>query len=200
MKNQLWSIQKESKLDEILSTGRLICTKNKHSKEWEKEYRWMTKQMEKRIGKPKDKNQYPIWAWYQHQDQENRKPDLRKSGHLPKGTKGIRIEFKKNENEALLSDFVLWHFPLCYKSIIASNKHDEIKFESKLKRLRLDKLNFKELPIKVQQEIEISWNRIFDMSFEDPYYTNSKNEKMIQACCWEIRAEEILKIDKFTAR
>ncbi len=200
MKLKLWTIQEENKIDEISSNGKLICTSNNYSKEWNKEYLWMVRQMKNRIGNPKVKEQYPIWAWYQHQDSNKPKTDLRKSGHLPSETKGIRIEFEKKENEVLLSDFVLWHFPLCYKSIIASNEQDANKFESKLKRLKLDKLNFAELPKKVQQEIEISWDRIFDMNFEKIYYAHPKNEKKIQACCWEIRAEEILKIDKFTAR
>ena len=98
----------------------------------------MMNQMEKRIGKSEIDNQYPIWAWYQHQDISKRRPDLRKSGHLPIGTAGVRIEFEKNYQQVLLSDFVLWHFPLSYKSIIAENKTEYHKFESKLHQLKLD--------------------------------------------------------------
>lgn len=200
MKLQLWTIQEESKIHELSSSGRIICTKNDHSKEWENEYQWMANQMEKRIGKPDVKNQYPIWAWYQYKDKENKRADLRKSGHLPKGTKGIRIEFKKDINEVLLSDFVLWHYPLSYKTFIASDEKELIKFEGKLKQLELDKVNFSELPTEIRNEIIGSWDKIFDLKFEEKYYTNKIDKKMIQACCWEIREEEIVKIDKFIAR
>jgi hypothetical protein len=53
MKIKLWSIQDVDKIDEIKSTGHLICLKNLFSKEWDDEYKWMIKQMEKRIGKIK---------------------------------------------------------------------------------------------------------------------------------------------------
>ncbi len=200
MKLKLWSIQEANKIDEINSTGKLVCTENKFSIDWDNEYKWMMNEMEKRIGSPDLDHQYPIWAWYQHQDINNRRPDLRRSGHLPNGTSGIRIEFEKNSEEVLLSDFVLWHFPLSYKSIIAENEFENDQFELKLDRLKLDKTEFKDLPAQIQLEIENSWHRIFDMEYENEYYTNPKNDKMIQACCWEIKQEEIVKIDKFTAR
>lgn len=156
--------------------------------------------MEQRIGNSEFKNQYPIWAWYQHQDANRRKPDLRRTGHLPAGTNGVRIEFEKNKNEVLISDFVLWHFPLCYKSIIAKNEREAKKFEFKLKKLKLDDKAFEDMPKEIQNEIESSWNKIIDMELDKKYFTKSRDEKMIQACCWEIKNEEIIKIDKFTAR
>ena len=200
MKMKLWSIQDPSKIDEIESTGRIICTENKYSIDWDDEYKWMVKQMVKRIGKSDIDNQYPIWAWYQHKNVNKKRPDLRRSGHLPNGIPGIRIEFEKKPKEVLLSDFVLWHFPLSYKSIIAKNETEYHKFESKLTKLKLDKTEFEDLPLNIQLEIENSWQRIFDMKYDNKFYTHSKDEKMIQACCWEIKREEIVKIDKFTAK
>ena len=199
-KMRLWSIQEASKIDVIKSTGKLICIENKYSIEWDNEYKWMTRQMKERIGFPNMENQYPIWAWYQHQDSKQKRPDLRKSGYLPSGTKGIRIEFEKEVENVVLSDFVLWHYPLSYKSIIANNEEECDKFELRLKTLNLDKTEYKDLPHKIQSEIDSSWHRIFDMDFENEYYTQTKEEKMIQACCWEIKENEIKKIDKFKAR
>ncbi len=127
-------------------------------------------------------------------------PDLCKRGHLPIGTDGIRIEFEKDKNEVLLSDFILWHYPLCYKSIIAQNKIERDKFELKLKNLKLDKSTFEGMPHQIQDEITESWENIFDLNFEYKYYTNKKDEKMIQACCWDIKDSEMVKIDRFKAR
>ena len=140
MKTKLWSIQQIDKLEEINSTGRLVCMANTFSKEWDNEYRWMATQMMNRVGQPENKDQYPIWAWYQYRDSIKMKPDLRGSGFLPTGTKGIRIEFEKDKDELLLSDFELWHFPLSYKSYIPENEAEMNRFEDKLKEQSLDKI------------------------------------------------------------
>lgn len=160
----------------------------------------MIKQMEKRIGKSEIQNQYPIWAWYQYDGVNKMKPDLRRKGHLPTGTDGIRIEFEKKINDVLLSDFVLWHYPLSYKSIIAESEIQEHKFEHKLEKLQLGNVKMEDMPKEIQDEIINSWEKIFDIDFEDPYYTSKINEKMIQACCWDIKESEIIKIEKFKAR
>lgn len=156
--------------------------------------------MTNRIGSPELKNQYPIWAWYQYRDSHHKKPDLRGNCYLPKGTNGIRIEFEKEINQVVLSDFVLWHYPLSYKSLIAQNEAENNNFELRLKKMKLDKTEYKQLHEIIKIEIEKSWERIFDMEFEDEYYTSKKDSKTIQACCWEIKEDEIIKIDKFKAR
>ncbi len=197
---RFWSIQAANKLDELKSTGKLICTDNNHFPEWSSGYKWMIRQMNEKIGLSKCKNQYPIWAWYQFEDSKHKKPDLRKSSHLPSGTSGIRIEFEKEIESVLLSDFFLWHYPLSYKSIIANNEKECNEFELRLKTLELDKTQFNDLPSGIQNEIEISWQRIFDMDFDNEYYTHPKENKKIQACCWDIKEKEIRRIDKFIAR
>jgi len=64
----------------------------------------------------------------------------------------------------------------------------------------LDDKAFEDMPKEIQNEIESSWNKIIDMELDKKYFTKSRDEKMIQACCWEIKNEKIIKIDKFTAR
>jgi hypothetical protein len=191
MKLKLWSIQFDYKLDELLSKGKIICVENKFDKYWDKEYRWMADQMAQKLGQPQYKNQYPVWAWYQHESDIKPRPDLRKSAHLPTGNKGIRIEFEKEDEEVLLSDFILWHFPLSYKSLIADNERANKRFDKKLRELGLDKTDFENLPHEIKLEIEDSWQKIFDMNFKSKYYTDVQSKKMIQACVWEISEEEI---------
>jgi hypothetical protein len=65
-------------------------------------YDWMVGQLEQRV-KNYPCNKYPIWAWY------HPKPDLRLSGHLPRGTSGVRVEFLVSSDRVLLSDFEAWH-------------------------------------------------------------------------------------------
>jgi len=202
MKLKLWSIQYEHKLYELEKLGKLICVDPNFSEDmnWETEYKWMTKKLTKKVGSSNQKNQSPIWAWYQYFNTTKPKPDLRKSGYLPSGEKGIRIEFEKKISEVLLSDFILWHWPLSYKSYIAKNNIDRIRFKLKLNNLSLSNVSFKNLPKNIKAEIEESWNKIFDLNYEYKYYTDKRNEKMIQACLWEINKDEIIKIDKFVAK
>ncbi|MFZ1790003.1 MAG: DUF3841 domain-containing protein [Saprospiraceae bacterium] len=200
MKLKLWSIQESYKLQEIESEGRLICLENKFSQDWDDEYKWMAKQMSVRLGKSEFENQYPIWSWYQYFDSKRPKPDLRLSAHLPRGTKAIRIEFEKSPTDVLLSDFIMWHFPLSYKSFIGNNRLDDNQFERNLKKLGLHKTEFAQLPEPIKTEIEMSWYKIFDMEFTNKDYTNAMAEKKIQACCWEIRKEEIIEITEFIAK
>jgi len=182
-KIKLWSIQHKDKLKELEANKFLICLENKYSKEWEKEYRWMANEMKNKIGLPKNKNQYPIWAWYQYHDSRHR-----------------RIEFEKPSNEVLLSDFILWHTPLSYKSYIGKNEEDHEQFEKKLRELKIENVTFLNLPNRIRSEIEKSWQRVFDMNFGDGDYADKKDEKMIQACCWQINENEIRKIEKFIAK
>jgi len=57
-----------------------------------------------------------------------------------------------------------------------------------------------ELPSRIQNEIRKSWLRIFDLDFEDDSFTCKSDEKRIQVCCWEIKNDDIIRIDKFIAR
>ncbi|UYZ73367.1 DUF3841 domain-containing protein [Moraxella bovis] len=50
-----------------------------------------------------------MWAWYHAHGANKPKPDLRKSGHLPKGERGVRIEFTLPKERVLLSNFDGWH-------------------------------------------------------------------------------------------
>ncbi len=100
----------------------------------------------------------------------------------------------------MLSDFVLWHFPLSYKSYIGDNGKDGRLFDKKLKQLGLYHKNFEELPLEIKAEIEASWQKIFDLDFEDSYWTSLKKDKAIQATFWELLESDIVKIDYFTAR
>lgn len=200
MKVTLWTIQSINFWND-LNEKKIICVKEDFiNPEWKSGYDWMKKQMEKRIGLPKSKNQYPVWAWYQYFNSKKRKPDLRQSSYLPPGTEGVRIEFTKDESEILLSDFNLWHYPLSYKGFIGSNEDEALMFERDFIVLGLENERFDTYPISIKKKIIKSWDKIFDMDFEDAYYTHPFNDKMIQATFWELRSDEIVKVKKFIAR
>lgn len=68
--------------------------------------------MSRRIGEPPLGVRYPVWAWFQYENERSRRPDLRRSAHGPSGTRAVLIEFDIAEDQVLLSDFDLWHYVL----------------------------------------------------------------------------------------
>lgn len=199
MKVKLWSIQDENGWKELNSKGILIAKEEFVPPEFKKGYDWLKIQMTQRIGKPKNSRQYPIWAWFQHDTKDKKRPDLRSTGHLPKGKVGYRIEIEKDLKEIVLSDFVLWHWPLCYMGLITNSEKEIIEFEKEFGIISsFDDFNI--LPKSIKNKIEKSWEKIFNINFDLKYYTLPFDEKSIQATFWELKREEVIKVDKFTAR
>ncbi|EZH75884.1 hypothetical protein ATO12_03580 [Aquimarina atlantica] len=195
MKIKLWTIQNEIGWNELNENGVLIPKEEFVESDFKAGYEWMKSQMSNRIGKPEKRTQFPVWAWYQHFDSNKRKPDLRKSGLLPKGTVGYRIEIEKEQKDILLSDFVLWHWPLSYKDYIADSEVEANEFEKKYGNTEYEELSKTEKNL-----IEKSWEKIFDMNFDLEFYTLPFKEKKIQATFWGLRKEDIIKVDKFIAK
>ncbi len=110
----LWTIQTEDAWSELQTRGVLRATRQDVEKDFLHAYEWMIEQMERRLAPRPRRNQFPLWAWRQWENEVRAKPDLRSSGHIPKGQEGVRIEFELPENLALLSDFGLWHYVLNY--------------------------------------------------------------------------------------
>ena len=195
---RLWTIQESIFLKELEVSGTYRCRSINFPPEWGVAYNWMIKQMNIQLGLPKYKDQYPIWAWSQYWNATKRKPDLRKSSHLASGTQGLRIEFEKNENEVLLSDFMMWHMPL-NDFFLAMNERADDLYDDEIKNYNLERKSH-QLPKHLIKKKEASWQAIFDLDLVNDYYSEKREEKSIQGCLWEIKAEEIIKIDHFTAR
>jgi hypothetical protein len=198
---ELWTIQPPEVLSIIEKNGIYFANSDFVSEEYKYAYNWMMNKMNERIDyKPENKNIVPIWAWYQFENNKKRKPDLRRSNHLVTGREGYRMLLHKQPNEVLLSDFLLWHFPLNDFGYIPNDKKDEQEFEKELIKNNLEKLPKDQLPKKFNQIIEKSWEKIFDLEYCYEEYADSKKDKRIQATFWYIRKEEIKDIKKFIAR
>jgi hypothetical protein len=91
----LWTIQTEEAWSELQVGGMLHVTReNITESNWIYPYEWIIDQMKMRLGPPPEPGCFPIWAWYQWENESRRKPDIRAAGHLSKGQKGVRIEFE----------------------------------------------------------------------------------------------------------
>jgi Domain of unknown function (DUF3841) len=163
-------------------------------------YQWMIEQLTHRVGKPPAGCQWPIWAWYQYSSRAKPKPDLRRSAHLPTGTIGVRMELEIEDSQVLLSDFELWHHALNYQYLSESEEDDEV-FEQELAQQGLSPYNrqFPPLPSDYDAKIRKSWQRIFDLDWASEYH-RPRFQKTIQAVFWELRIEQVRKVDRFKAR
>ncbi|WP_272150111.1 DUF3841 domain-containing protein [Tenacibaculum aiptasiae] len=140
-----------------------------------------------------------MWAWYQYKDSTSRRPDLRTSGFLPQGTKGVRIEFEKPKNQVLLSDFLLWHYPLNYW-YIADNEKQDLNFDKLLNKAKVKFSDIEQYPDSLKDLTEKSWDKVFDMNYNCEYTTQDFKHKKIQATFWSLKSSEITKVDFFKAR
>lgn len=189
---KLYSIQTIEAYNQLLENNILYCLDNKYIwPDFLKPYGWMMNQIELKIGKKEYKNQYPIWSWFQYSDSKKKRPDLRHSCLLEKGTYGVRIEFEKPNNEILLSDFILWHHVLGYW-FIPSNNLEEEYFDGLLKQNNLKFGDIENYTPEINNVIQNSWNKIFNL--------NKIENRSVQATIWNIKKEEIIKVDYFKAR
>ncbi|MEE9406544.1 MAG: DUF3841 domain-containing protein [Polaribacter sp.] len=196
---KLWTIQPIEFYDELIINGKIRCSKKNIDYHFKESYSWMIVQMENKIGKRYNKKTYPIWSWCQFKNSEYKRPDLRTSGFLPKGTKGVRIEFEKPETEILLSDFDLWHYVLNYWHI-ADDKKQELEFDKLLKASSLKFTDKEKYSSKLKNILESSWNKIFDMDYDSVYVADEFKRKKIQATFWTLKSTEIIKVDFFNAK
>jgi hypothetical protein len=190
----------------LKETGSLRGNANHVYDDFKMAYNWMIEQMKIRlkINMPDDLT-YPVWAWYQWCNEDKRKPDLRYSGYGEKGTKLYRIEFEIEDHKVLLSDFDLFHFVLNYwyisKNEKENNVFDEEMDKNNITLLDLQDFNKKSEKINsLRDQIEKSWNLIFDLDWHDEYITSPKHEKSIQAVFWELEWEQVIDIKEFIAR
>lgn len=196
----LWTIQTLEAWKILNRDGGLRADPSRVEDYWRPAYQWMAAQMRQRLDCQPSESSLPIWAWFQWHGEHKRRPDLRSSAHLPKGTRGVRIEFEANETQVLLSDFELWHYVLNYWYLPESEAEGEA-FEAELAKVGLSYYASKPLPDpKYHERIERSWLRIFDLNWSCDGIASRKEDKSIQAALWELRMENIRKVQVFTAR
>jgi len=140
---------------------------------------------------------FPLWGWYRCEGKKYPKPDLRSSGHLPKGANGVRIEFEIPENKALISDFDAWHFVL-NRWFMSLCEQEDKDFTEELERAGIPQRW--PYPEPFSSRIINSWQRIFDLEAADPEWRGPLNERSIQATFRELDLSQVIGVDAFIAR
>jgi len=179
----LWTIHPENFFEKSQKRGYIKADARYIIRDYKDKFIWMAEKMqEKGITR---KRTYPVWAWYAY-DGKRKKPDLRCSGHLPRGSKGVCIAFDGCENEALLSNFDQWHAVLNDWYLCRDDKEDA-HFEKHPQRLN-------------KAVVRKSWDKIFDLTFGSVDLWGPMNERPIQACVPIIYNHQIHNVIRFIAR
>jgi hypothetical protein len=166
-------------------------------------YDWLARQMEQRIGPRPKPGAYPLWAWYQWNGADKRKPDLRSTGHLPPGTQGIRIELEIADNNILLSDFDAWYFPYCQSYLSRSEQENEA-FEAEMVSSGFTEL--RDIPFNnpmLLNKMLSSWEKVFDLDYigsADWDGAKTRAEKSIQGTFWQLSMDQVRKVTPFVSR
>lgn len=186
-----WTIQTLAAWETLRERGVLYGDGRRVIKDWRSAYKWMMKQMKKRLSGYK--GGWPIWAWVQWMGDSPR-PDLRCSAHLPRGTHGVCLELFVDSDRLLLHDFDAWHSVLndCYVS------WNEKEWEEFCKKEESGDVSRRE----IQEEKELSWERIFDLnsSHRDPDWCGKPEEASIAAVMECVCLDDVVKVDHFVAR
>ena len=167
---RVWTIQR-TEAWESFQKGRVLRGDGRRIwREFRPAYHWLKDQMARRVAGYS--GGYPVWLWYAP------KLDLRCSGHLARGTRGVRIELEIPRSRILLMDFQAWHCVLMGQFLELWEREDR-----EWKR----------------REVRRSWERVFDL----PALNRSRlwrPVEQIQGVAEYVRMEEVTDFQPFTAR
>jgi hypothetical protein len=191
----LWTIQDMKAWDRLQREGALRADGRRVSPYYRHAYLWMSDQM--RLWLPPHPARFPLWGWCHWQGVNQRRPDLRASGHLTKGTTGVRIEFELPEGSVLLSDFDSWHCVL-NRHFLSINEKEDDAFARELERADVEwRWPY---PEPFHARVVSSWQRIFDLQAGDAQWCGPPSRRTIQATFWELTTPQIRRVDIFKAR
>lgn len=204
---RLWTIQHYQAYKNFLENGILTAHGNYLSCEDDLRfaYDWMAKKMKHSGLASPTEVYYPVWAWYQWEGKRKRR-DMREKGYAKPGEKIVQLTIEVDNKDILLSDFDLFHYVLNYWYLPADEK-DQEQFEKEYIDLGFGWNDLKDFSIETQAmkdirtKIEKSWDHIFDLEREDKNLIyGSNSEKSIQATFWELKLEQVIKAEVFTAK
>jgi Domain of unknown function (DUF3841) len=146
----LWTIQSADAWARAMERGILRGDGRRAARAFRPAYAWMRSQMARRLAAYS--GEQPVWAW------QLPRPDLRRRGHLPPGTRGVLVEFSAPSSQVLLSDFDGWHSVLNNDYLGLSESDDRV-FRRRCTRTSggvwADPC--------CRSRVEASWERIFEL-------------------------------------
>lgn len=179
----LWTIHTEHFYVKSKGRGYIKADARYVARDMKNKYIWMAEKMLE-MGLTK-KRTFPVWAWYAYNG-KRKGPDLRRSGHLPRGTKGVCIAFDAYDSDVLLSNFDQWHAAVNTWYLPKSEK-EEAYFE-KYPHLLTETI------------VRRSWDKMFDLEYGSEDLWGPTNERCIQACVSIVHNNQIREVVHFVAK
>lgn len=131
---------------------------------------------------------------------------MRKAGYAKRGDKIVQLTIDVDMRDVLLSDFDLFHYVLNYW-YLPLGEEDDIEFEKEFTSAGYSWGDLSDTQIEseamllLREKIIKSWDRIFDLSKEDDGWLYGKLcNKSIQATLWQIKFEQVKKVEMFIAK
>lgn len=198
---ELCTVQHHAAWERLVREGVLRADQQFVHPDDEVSYRWMTEQLERHCGFRPSECSVPLWSWYQRHHEGERFPNADEPLLLAPGTAGVLIHFRVPACLVLLSDFDRWNaaYGLSYVPI---NEADDDRFYDELTRRGIPRgFQYHLLPEDIRAKVMRSWERVFDIDTPDPYISpGDRSRKSIQAVLWEIRQDQIYRVEPFVAR
>ncbi len=182
-----WSIQNAGCWELFQKRGFLRADARRIPRYFRPAYRWLIDQMRQRV--PGYSGGVPVWFWH------SPKPDLRKSGHLPSGMPGARIELELPRERVLLLDFETWHCVLNHWHLSGSWRESR-EWDRKTKGFGP---NWNPLPSPLEAELQSTWQRVFDFGLLKRARLWGPIDR-IQGVTEYVRLEEVRSVTAFTSR
>lgn len=192
---RIWTIQPADLYAKLKVEKVLFADGRRCDHTWRPAYDWMIDQMRHRL--PPSKARFAWWGWYRWRSKRRAEPDLRSGGHLPKGTRGVRLELDLDPQEVLLSDFADWHFPL-NNFFLPLDEVESEQFDREEKEAAYDRRGPRPEPL--QSKVCVSWERIFDFTRECRDWRGRFRARDIQATFWELRLKDVQDVTFYTDR
>lgn len=203
----LWTIQHHSAYENLQKIGILRANEDYLfcENDFLYAYDWMSEKMISAGITPPSGVQYPIWAWYQWEGKRKRR-DMREGGHATRGEKIVQLTIEVDDQDVMLSDFDLFHYPL-NRWYLPIDEKDDSEFEKRYGSFGYSYHDLSDLDIQaddmkqLRSEIISSWDRVFLLEKEDSGWLYGQNEgKSIQATFWELRLDQVVKAEIFVAK
>lgn len=194
---RLWSIQPLQVLETLQSGQSVYASWSRTDPDFLAAYKWLAPIMSKRLGPPLSLAHAPLWSWVQCRGPNSPRPDLRVSGHVPKGEQAVRLELEIDKARLLVSDFTAWHCVL-NNSYLPTDKQDDDNWDRSLvlAGLKYGDLLSEDLQFLLHQ----SWERIFTPEVLTEYVTSHPSSRALQATCWSFEPSDLRSYTVFKGR
>ena len=202
---KFWTIKSLKDYEKLMKDGILTFTKDEIDQYYYDNFKIAYEYMKDKLYEY-DKNNLgnndlmPIWVWDKYGGKRG-KVDMRDRGLMPSGTDAVQLTINVDPKRILISDFILWHYPLSLLYLCKNKlEEDEIKYKYDLNEYNKNSTIDYNCKLKKCKE---SWDIIFDIDYcrnNKFFYEDISIKQITQGVLWYIKKEDIIKVDFFKCR